>query len=72
MEEPRLSAKELHLKTYKIIRNSASPSVRKLIQIDEILKGIEDMPDSKFEDFEKLRRNIEKDMKGDKKNEKEN
>ena len=72
MDEPRLSAKELLLKTYEIIRNTASSSVRKQIHIDEILEGTKEMPESKFEGLEKLMRHIEKELKEEKNNESEN
>jgi DNA-binding transcriptional ArsR family regulator len=72
MDEPRLSAKELLIKTYEIIRKTASPSVRKQIHIDEILEGTKEMPESKFEDLEKSRRHIKKELKGEKNNESEN
>lgn len=72
MDKPRISAKELHIKVYENIQSSASPKAKKLMHVDEILEGLKKVPDSAFNEFEEVRRSIEKDLKGSKKNEGKN
>ena len=72
MEKPRISAKELHIKVYENIQSSASPKAKKLMHVDEILEGLKKVPDSAFNEFEEVRRSIEKDLKEAKKNEGKN
>ncbi len=69
MDEPRMSAKELHIKSYEIIQSSAPPKAKKIMRIDEIVEKLKKMPDSNFEEFEKLRRSMDKELKEGKKNE---
>jgi DNA-binding MarR family transcriptional regulator len=69
MEAPRLSAKELMLTPYKIIQKSSSPKVRQLTHADEIVKELEEMPESSFKELEDLRRSMDRGLKERRKNE---
>lgn len=68
----RLSAKEIMIKSFEIMKTTASPKLQQLMHIDEILESLEKIPESEFDELEQLRRSIEKELKEGKKDEVEN
>ena len=61
--KPRLSAKELLIKTLEIIRDAQTPKVRKLAPVDKQLELLKTKSESKFKELEKLRRKLETKIK---------
>jgi len=72
MGEPRLSAKELHIKSFEIMKAADTPSLQKLFHVDEILERLREMPESEFSEIEELRRSVEKGLRKGKKDEVKN
>ena len=63
LDKPRLSAKELQIKTYEIMKTTASPRLQKEMRLNEILGGLRNAPDSVFKEFEDLRTSMNKELK---------
>lgn len=71
MDEPRLSTKEMIVKTYEIIKKSAPPNVAEFIQIDDFLENVRNAPESNFEELEKIQLALGKKVR-ERKNERKN
>jgi len=69
MGEPRLTAKELHIKSLEMMKVTDTPKLQKLFPVDEILKRFREMPESDFSEIEELRRSVKKKLRNGKKDE---
>jgi predicted transcriptional regulator len=60
--EPRLSAKELFIKTYEIIDSTTPSEVKKSLGVGEVLEKLRKTPEDapEFQDFERIRKSVEK------------
>lgn len=65
--ERRLSAQELMVNSFEIIKKGASPRLQKMMNVNEIIEGLKSAPESTFDELESYRSTINKKMKRGKK-----